>query len=271
MLDIIFKKFALKKEHATVYLTLLENGLATAGNLSKKLNIPRATLYGLLYDLNQKGLVIRSEKNAVKIWQAIEPEKILDLLNQNITALEEIKNNFSTILPDLKNKQRTDFIAPNFQYFEGADGVKQILNDILMYRDIKTESFWPIQDILEVFGKDYFANLNRKRIKQNIYVRAIWPRKKAVDVKDNPFLGSNEAFKREIRIAPLNIDCSMGYWAYKNKVAFISSKKEGFGFIVESAELAQLLKTQFEILWNMSKKLIVKSKSLDEFLKTITN
>jgi hypothetical protein len=52
-------------------------------------------------------------------------------------------------------------------------------------------------------------------------------------------------------------------------VAFISSKKESFGFIVESRELRQLLKTQFDILWQMSKRLEVDPKYTQEFLKSV--
>jgi len=271
MLETIFQHFSLKQEHVNIYLALLENGLLTAGELAKKLRLPRATLYGLLADLNQNGLVSQSEKDKIKTWQAVAPAKITDLLNQDINAVEKLKNGFANILPDLQNKLPADFTPPHFQYFEGAAGARQIVNDILTYRDIRTESFWPIRDILGVFGNDYFANVNRRRIRQNIYVRAIWPRKKVVDVKTNPFMGSGEKFKREIRLAPVGIDCSMsmGYWTYKNKVAFISSKKEGFGFIVESAELRQLLQTQFDILWKMSKKTAVHYQTMDDFLKTI--
>ena len=45
----------------------------------------------------------------------------------------------------------------------------------------------------------------------------------------------------------------MGYIIYDKKVAFISSHKESFGFIVESVEFAGLQKMQFDILWNAAK------------------
>ncbi|MCH2228689.1 MAG: hypothetical protein MK033_13040 [Candidatus Caenarcaniphilales bacterium] len=86
-------------------------------------------------------------------------------------------------------------------------------------------------------------------------MRAIWPKLKKVNFKTHPYLGHGKDFLREIRIAPNNIDFSMGYWIYNNKVSFISSRKESFGFIIESTELAHMMLAQFNILWETSAKL----------------
>jgi hypothetical protein len=44
----------------------------------------------------------------------------------------------------------------------------------------------------------------------------------------------------------------MGYWLYEDKVAFLSSEKEGFGFVVQSKDFANLMKVQFEEIWKIS-------------------
>jgi len=269
MLDTIFKKFNLKKVHAQVYLSLLEDGPATAGSLAKKLNIPRSTLYGFLYDLIQKGLVKQSEKYNIKIWQAEPPEKINGIVDEKINALEQTKENFNEMLLDLKNKQKTDFINPNFKYYEGSEGIKQLFKSMLVYRDIITDSFWPIKDMIEVLGPDLFIYLNKRRIKQNIYVKALWPESRKIDVKKNIFMGEGEKFKREIRIAPKGVYTVMGYWAFEDKVVLISSRHEAFGFLVESFEFRQMLKTQFDLIWQMSKPYKVDLKYTEKFLEDL--
>lgn len=269
MLDDIFKKLALKREHAAIYSALLESGALPAGNLAKRLNMARSTLYGFLYDLLQAGLVIQSENNGVKIWQANEPNKIDNLINEKIDSLQELKNEFGDMLVDLKSKQKTDVTSPHFSYFEGSEGIKQILRDVLLYENIEIEAAWPIKDMVEVVGKDFLINHNKKRIKSNISMRMVWPKEKAMDIKNNIFLGVGEGFKREIRLAPKEIDFSMGYWAYSDKVAFVSSNKEGFGFIVQSKEFRQLVKMQFSLLWNISKPIKVDPKFTDPFLESI--
>lgn len=253
MLNKLFKNFNLGEKETKVYLSLLEGGPVTAGSLALKLNIPRSSLYGFLFNLSSKNFVQQSQKNGIKIWQATPPEKITPLINQKINSLEEVRNSFIDILPDLTAKQDTDFTEPKFTYFEGVEGVKNVLKDGLLYRDIETISFWPFSDMMDILGEDFFVYFNKRRIERNIYIKALWPKGRAVDIKKYTFLGVGDKFRREIRQAPSNIDCSMGYWAYQNKVAFISSKKESFGFVVESVELKQLLETQFDVLWQLSK------------------
>ncbi|KKS83544.1 MAG: Transcriptional regulator, TrmB, partial [Parcubacteria group bacterium GW2011_GWA2_43_11] len=46
----------------------------------------------------------------------------------------------------------------------------------------------------------------------------------------------------------------MSYSIYDDKVVFISSAKEAYGFVVQSKEFAELMLMQFELLWSNSKK-----------------
>jgi isopropylmalate/homocitrate/citramalate synthase len=87
-----------------------------------------------------------------------------------------------------------------------------------------------------------------------------------VEIKNHPYFGSGKEFKREIKIAPKEIDFTMGYWIYGNKTVFISSQKESFGFILESVEFAQMLKAQFKVMWQMSKTLAINPDDVKSFV-----
>lgn len=269
MLTEVFEKFGFKKEHSDIYLVLLEDGVMSAGNLAKRLNIPRTTLYGLLNDLTQGGLILQSEKENVKLWQAVDPENIKNILNDKINSLENTRNNFDNVLEKLKSSQKTDFLSPKFNYFEGVEEMKTMLKNVLLYNNLQTELCWPVKDIIKVVGEEFLYEFNKKRIRNNIHIRVIWPMDKTSDISKDIFLAPGKEVKREVRIAPDGVDFSMGYWAYGNKVIFMSSKKENFGFMVESKELRQLLKTQFEILWNISKPLKEDIESSKNFLDDI--
>lgn len=269
MLDKLFEKLGFKKQHCDVYLTLLEGGVMSAGNLAKHLNIPRTTLYGLLNDLAHGSLVLQSEKENIKLWQAVNPENIKTIINERINSLEKDRHDFNDVLEKLKSSQKVNFVSPKFHYFEGAEEMKTMLKDVLLHDNLRTELCWPVKDIIKVVGEDFLYEFNKKRVRNNIYIRVIWPVDKAGDIAKDIFLAPGKEIKREVRIAPEGIDFSMGYWAYGNKVIFMSSKKENFGFIVESAELRQLLKTQFEILWNISKPLKENLEASKKFLDDI--
>lgn len=256
-------------EEIRIYVALLEHGASTAGALSRKSGTVRSSLYGMLKRLQDGGLITQTLQGGVKCFVALEPEKISLLFEDRISALQQKHDLYQTLLPALRAKRPTNLLKPTFQVFEGEEGMRNILKDMLLYRNMETQAFWPIKQMLDVLSPDFFRYLNKVRIESNLYTRAIWPPKQVVDVAMHPYLGVGDAFRREIRIAPQGVDCSMGYWIYGNKVAFISSRREAFGFIIESAELAQMLLTQFEVLWKLSQPLAVSAESTASFLKEV--
>ena len=265
MIDTTLGKLGLKDQEIKTFLYLLENGEQTAGILAKKTGLSRPSLYGFLKKLQTIGLVIESQKNSIKTFSASNKEKVKALLDERIDELEKGRSEIEKVFSEIKKEGAS--VNPKFQLFEGREGLQNILKDVLLYRDIKTMSYWPIKSIIDNVTADFFKKLNADRIKQRIYVRAIWPENQMVNIKKQPFMGGGEKFYRETRIAPPQIAFSMGYWIYENKVAFISSKKEAFGFIVESREFVEMLSSQWELVWNNSKYLDGQEKDGVEFLK----
>lgn len=253
MIEDILKNLDLRDEEIKSFIYLLENGPQTAGNLAKKTGISRPSLYGFMRKLQKMELVIESQKNGTKIFIASPKEKVSNLFDEKIKELETGKNSIIKAYAEIIKTGAS--INPKFQLFEGKDGMKQVLKDMLLYRDIETKSYWPIKAMVEILSDDFFKTLNKDRIKNGLYTKAIWPENQKVDIKKYPFLGTGEKFLREIRVAPKDINFSMGYWIYGNKVAFISSKKEAFGFIIESKELVEMLSSQFDVMWKLSKKI----------------
>lgn len=269
MLENIFNSLGLEPEESKIYAFLLETGPITAGALAKKIGTPRSSLYGFLKRLQEHNLVVESQKGGVKTFSAEAPEKIGLLFRQRQEALTKSQEDLKELLPRLTKKNSTHLITPKMQMFEGAHGLQAALKDMLLYYDMETLALWPIQSMLDILSPDFFRYLNKERIKNNLYTRAIWPEAKSVNIASYPYLGVGEKFKREIRTAPKEVDFSMGYWIYGNKVVFISSRKESFGFIIESAELVEMLKSQFEIIWKISKTLKVNPADTSAFLKEL--
>ncbi|MFA5047830.1 MAG: helix-turn-helix domain-containing protein [Patescibacteria group bacterium] len=269
MLENILSSLNLDEQEVKTYLLLLEIGPVTVGNLSKKMGIARSSLYGFLKRLQDLGLAVQYVKNNVKVFSAESPEKINLLFEQKIEELQKKQELYKTSIPELHRLQPTKFIAPKMQVFEGEEGLKSLMKDILLYSDIEGATLWPIEKMVEVLSPDFFHYYNKRRISNNIYLRALWPQNQLVEIKKHPYLGTGEKFKREIRIAPPEIDFTMGHSIYGNKVAFISSRKESIGFIIESAELAQMLLAQFEFIWKASKKLEVNEADTETFIKEL--
>lgn len=253
MIDATLEKMGFRDDEIKTFLCLLENGEQTAGMLAKKTGISRPSLYGFLKKLQKSELVIESQKNGVKTFVASSEKKVTAVLDKQIQDLEKGKQDISKLFLEIQKGENV--INPKFQLFDGKNGLEQILKDMLLYRDIETKAYWPIKAMIGALGENFFRSHNKERIARNIYTRAIWPQNQVVDISKHAYLGFGEKFLREIRIAPKEINFSMGYWIYGNKVACISSKKESFGFIIESKEFAEMLSSQFEMIWKISKKI----------------
>jgi sugar-specific transcriptional regulator TrmB len=257
------------QDESRTYLALLETPGSTAGSLAKRLGVPRPSIYGWLKKLTDEGLVTQSLKGGVKLFIAANPVTIKKMLDQKASTFAEHSANFDVILPLLQNQRPLDALTPRFEFFEGAEGVKNVLQDMLLYSGIETRSYWPMRSMVEVLGADFFQNHNLSRIKNRSSVMAIWPKEQIINLKDHPYLGAGKDYLREIRIAPPHINFSMGYWIYKNKVAFLSSKRESFGFIIESAELSEMLTSQHQMIWDASAQLPMNAKDLQPFLQKL--
>jgi sugar-specific transcriptional regulator TrmB len=264
VLQKIFSQLNLSEAEAATYLALLDHGSVPAGELYKRLDIARTTLYGHLDQLARTGLAKKTKREGITYWQSEKPEYLLKMLGEKASDIKKAELQLVDLLPTLNARKNKEFSVPKFTYMEGVEGIRQILRDILLYRNISTQAFWPIDKMLDVIGDDFLAEHNAQRIRQGISIHAIWPKNTVVN---KPFLGVGPSFLREIRIAPESIDCRMAYWIYANKVAFTSSKKECFGFIVESEELAETQKVQFDFIFSKSKPLAGNDEGKRNFLK----
>jgi HTH-type transcriptional regulator, sugar sensing transcriptional regulator len=267
MIDKTLEKLGLRDEEIKTFLFLLENGEQTAGNLAKKTGLSRPSLYGFLKKLKGDGLVVESLKDGVKTFLAVSKEKIDAFLDQKIEELNKSKSDIEKLFTTIQTGKI--ITSPRFQFFEGKNGAQHVLKDILLYRDIKTRSYWPIKAMIDLLSENFFSKLNQERIKRRIYTQAIWPENQKIDIKKHPYLGSNKEFFREVRMAPKEINFSMGYWIYENNVAFISSKKECFGFIIESKEFAEMMSSQHEAIWKISKTISVPDRYTQKFIEEI--
>lgn len=251
MIEELQEQFNLRDDEVKTFTCLLEHGEQTVGVLAKKTGLSRPSLYGFIYKLKNIGFVQESQRNGVKLFSASPKEKIEKLFEEKIQKFQKAKESVFDIYNEIT--LGANLVSPRFQLFEGTEGLQHVLKDLLLYRDIETKAYWPVKSMVDILSEAFFKDLNGKRIKQKIYTKVIWPESQQLDISKYPYLGAGPELLREVRIAPNGISFSMGYWIYGNKAAFISSKKESFGFIIESKELVEMLSSQFDIMWTLSK------------------
>ncbi len=252
-----------------IYTQLLENTKLSARQLANNLGISRPSVYDHLKTLMKESLVSEMTEEGKTFFVATDKKSLTRFVDDKLEKLSASKKAIEKELAKMHTKK--DSVEPRIQFFSGVDGLKNVLQDMLWRENIETLTMWPISDMVKILGKEYLENLNRKRIRNKISIRGIWPKDKAVKFKEYPFLGVGSKHLRELRFAPKGMTWNMSYWQYEDKVAFISSSNECFGFIVQSRDFVSLIKANFEAVWAIAKPIPAEPKYTDLFIKTITN
>jgi len=245
--------FGLRDIETKIYEELFSGGALTASGLAKRVGISRTSIYDLLERLTETGLVTETLQGGVKKFVVQPPGKIQLLIGEKERELGEAKQITQELQQAYEHKHTS--AKPRLQLFEGRAELQQMMKDLLLYRDITVQAFWPIKKITALLSPEFMTKFHEERAIRNITLRVIWPTAQLSTLKTYPHLKSSPELKRAARIAPNGIDFSLGYSIYQNTVRFISSSSENFGFLVESAELANVMKAQFELIWRQSKKL----------------
>jgi len=242
--------FNLRKIELDLYQKLFYSGQMSATQLAKQTEISRTSVYDLLDRLIEIGIVLETQKGGVKMFSACPPEKLHLLIEEKEEKLKKAKKALDVLQLEYLSQKTSS--KPRMQIFEGKKELQQMMKDMLLFRDITVYAYWPIIKLNKLLTSEFQSKFHNERVKRNIKIKVIWPNNQIPDIKKYPYLKVNTELKRETRIAPADIDFSLGYAIYGNSVRFISSSKENFGFLVESEELAEMMKSQFDLIWNLS-------------------
>lgn len=218
--------------------------------LSKKLNLPRTTIYGHLESLAEKGVVKKGVTERGSLFYAEDIETLSRIFDDKKKDIEEARKEFEKIS---SSELIVSSYNPKFTVYDRPGAAESIFYDILRSRPKKTCWFWPVGEMVKTVPQEVFSSFQTERAKRGILLDVLWPKKRAVNLAEHPYLTPKQKSLRNIRILPREIDHVMGYGIYGNKVAFISSKKEDYGFVIDSKELSETFQSQFDYFWKISK------------------
>src|SRR3990167_5070088 len=121
------EKAELSPNEAKCYLTLLKFGSASANEISRKSGIHRVSVYDALRGLREKGLISQITKANKLLFEAGNPEKIIEIINEKEEQLEEVKK----IVPQLQLDFRMAKERQEVHSFKGLAGIKTVLWEML--------------------------------------------------------------------------------------------------------------------------------------------
>lgn len=232
----------LKPKEARIYLAILELGEASVVQIAKNAGIKRTTVYNILPDFINRGLVVSAFKKRRKIYFVEDPRSLKH-------EIKEKGNTIDKLMPELLAIQNVISSKPRITFYEGLGGMKELYQDTL---DSSKEgdvilSYTGLSDFSNLMPKEYADYYIGERAKKKVRLRVIasrsliaqsWKNTAIQDLRDIHIVDStNFRFNADMEI-------------YANKVALISYRENFLGVIIESKEINQMQRAAFELMWN---------------------
>jgi HTH-type transcriptional regulator, sugar sensing transcriptional regulator len=164
--------------------------------------------------------------------------------------MEERKERVLKMVPELLAFTNLIDKKPQVRYFEGMDGVKEVLEDTISYSNQEILMFYSETSINDFEDKYFSTYYVPKRVARKISVRGILP--------DNPqireYMKTNPASLRRTKLFPAEtFHFTISLLLYGNGKICVISYLEMFAMIIESQEIYKSLKAIFETMWAMGK------------------
>lgn len=228
--------FGLTRLESKIYISLLELGPSLANIISRKSGIHRRSVYDAIERLIEKGLVSYLIKNNRRYFEAVNPQRLNELLKEKQEKAEKIIPELEIKFNSVKEKQETLF-------FKGKNGLKTVFEDQLQTaKEILVIGASPMAKELLFY---YFNWYDKRRIKKRINLKLIY---------DESGRKKRNIKLAEIRYLPFN-SSPAAINIYDNNVAIILWKKERpMVVLIRDSEIAKSYKSYFKYIWSLAKK-----------------
>ncbi len=233
------KEFGLTDKEIKVYLACLKLGTALVQEIAKKAGTYRTYTYEILKSLKEKGLVSYVIKNRKQYFEVAQPEKLINIL-------KEKESKIIKVLPDLKEIYQSSIEKPKVELYEGKEGLKTILDDIIRTKK-EILVYGSTEKQLKIL-QFYFPNYIQRRIKVKIPTRVITEK----NTRTIEMLKTEKKELRESRFIS-DLEFPTVTYVYGDKMAILSLEKEIIGLIIKSESISNTQKQIFEILWKIAK------------------
>jgi HTH-type transcriptional regulator, sugar sensing transcriptional regulator len=239
----------LTKNEAEVYLILLKLREAKAYDISKHTTISRSHVYDSLNNLIYKGIINYITKDKKRIYAITDPENLIKCLEEREENILKQKEALKTKIQTIKESPK--MTTSKTEVYEGVEGVKYILNDIIndginkRYNEILVMNSFSEQEFTKTVPEYVWQKFWNLRNKHKISSRQLYAEGKKVTKSPN----------LNVRILPKSyFNDNVIQSIYGNKIIFMILTSIPMVIKIDSEETANLFRKQFEILWKSSKR-----------------
>src|SRR3989344_2634445 len=229
MHNLHLEQIGLTKNQSAVYLALLKLGSTTAQNILKESGLHRSRVYDSLERLEDLGLVSFVVKDFKKYFQAANPEKLVDYVNEK----KEVVNQ---ILPELKKLEGMKKEEINASIYKGKEGIKTIHSEML--KEGKEVYVLGAKGMIFKELPYFIPHFEKERIKKKIKFTLIYDKKEVKEFE-------KDVVKRKLfegKSLPHGLESNSVVNIFGNKVAIVLWKDYPSGFMIDNKDVADSFK-----------------------------
>ncbi|MFO0704931.1 MAG: helix-turn-helix domain-containing protein [Candidatus Andersenbacteria bacterium] len=225
------------ESESAVYLASLELGPSPVQAIAKKAKVSRVTTYAVIQKLSRGGLMSSVTKGKKQYFAAESPERLTTYVHGNIDSMQATLRDLQGSLDELKLLQAGD--RPTVKYFEGVQGIRALMEDLLT---TPTEQIYEIANRNEILKalpanalNKFRSELDKRKIKfMAVYVSDSFVPRKYAEVKIIP---------------PAKDSFTGGIIVFGTKIALTTYTKKIEGIVIDSPELAATFVAVFLRVW----------------------
>lgn len=252
MLEDILIKNGFNKKEAQIYLCVLQCGEIPISRLVSKTGIKRSTIYLNMENLEQQKVLSLNKKRGIQYVSAIKAEILIEKFQKKATQeIQDLKTKLEETekyLPEFKNLEYTSPIKPRIKFFDGKEGIKQILREFSKSKEQGmgfTDYELMPPELLNFIQKEIIPERRKNRNKAR-FITTNNSTNLEVQKTDNKNYSNHKVLTFKEKNNPIEL------LLFENsKVAFVSFKREEmFGLIIESEAIYKTLKNIFDLNWH---------------------
>ncbi len=253
MIEKSLQQIGFTESEAKVYVALLKIGPQAVSVIAKKAGFNRTTTYSILLSLEKKAVVSWFLNRNIRFFKAGDPNSLVAYFDRQSKTFDYYRDELSILIPKLRQLTTIyDYRRPLISYFDGTEGVKHVMYDILSSKT-SVFSYSPINKWLESDLKIFFSCYKKFIIDgEKISFRFILPDSGVI----RDFFKDFDVLTKK-RVKLLFVDKSFfekifrdGFNVYDDKISMIHLYQgEEYGVIIESREFSMILRSLFEMNW----------------------
>ncbi|RLV54858.1 transcriptional regulator [Aeromicrobium phragmitis] len=238
----------LDPKEARLYLAVLEAQRCTVAEAATLADVTRTNAYDIARKLVNRGLLSLTEVGASgkagargrAVLTANDPGHLLDEWTYRKNLLDDLVPRLRALRGDGQHQPRVRFMA-------GEAGIRAALFETLSWPS-PLRGILSMKDLLTVPGSSAMREYIEGRRERNLFLRVV-----RSPERDYPSGWPTDAEDlRETRYAPESHIFTMTMIVGPHAVAVLSSRRENFAMMIESAEYAETQAHLFEVLWQVS-------------------